>query len=145
MTLKTAVIAAVLAALAAALVMADETSRPIIVTDIGRAMRPTSFYIKVFRWTPGPDGQLSIPAVSLTHQGPPASALTAAVDASVIYLGVDDIDATLASIKANGGKIIAPRRVAPGLMILALFADPGGNRMGLVEMKDGKPVTPPAR
>jgi hypothetical protein len=31
------------------------------------------------------------------------------------------------------------------VVILGLFRDPAGARMGLVEAKDGKPIVPPAR
>ncbi len=61
----------------------------------------------------------------------------------MIYLGVEDINATLETIKAHGGKVHAPRMVVPGVTILALFFDPAGNRMGLIEIgKDGKPIVP---
>ena len=63
----------------------------------------------------------------------------------VIYLGVDDITATLAKITANGGSIVFPRLEVPGVAVVALFKDPAGNRMGLVEMAGGKPKIPPAR
>ena len=53
----------------------------------------------------------------------------------IIYLGVADIDATLAAIAAAGGKTEMPRTVIPGVVTLALFLDPAGNRMGLVETK----------
>jgi hypothetical protein len=33
----------------------------------------------------------------------------------------------------------------PGVVILALFTDPAGNRMGLVELADGKPIVPPVQ
>jgi predicted enzyme related to lactoylglutathione lyase len=61
----------------------------------------------------------------------------------VIYLGVPDIKATETAIKANGGVVVAPRFEVPGVVILALFTDPAGNRMGLVEMAaDGKAKIP---
>jgi predicted enzyme related to lactoylglutathione lyase len=63
----------------------------------------------------------------------------------VLYLGVDDITATLDQITANGGGVVFPRMVVPGVVILALFTDPAGNRMGLVELADGKPIVPPVQ
>ena len=62
----------------------------------------------------------------------------------VIYIGVPDINATMAKIVAHGGSIVFPRYVVPGVVILALFKDPAGNRMGLVEMDGAKPRIPPA-
>jgi predicted enzyme related to lactoylglutathione lyase len=58
----------------------------------------------------------------------------------IIYLGVDDINASLESIAKAGGKMEVPRTVIPGVVIFALFRDPAGNRMGLVETP-AKPAT----
>jgi hypothetical protein len=35
-----------------------------------------------------------------------------------------------------------PRFEVKGVVVIGLFTDPAGNTMGLVEMKDGKPVVP---
>jgi len=35
--------------------------------------------------------------------------------------------------------------VIPGVVILAIFKGRAGNRMGLVEIAEGKPITPPAK
>ena len=61
---------------------------------------------------------------------------------TVVYFGVDDINATMAKVTANGGKIHAPRFTVPGVVILGLFTDPAGNRVGLVERKNGNPIVP---
>jgi predicted enzyme related to lactoylglutathione lyase len=63
----------------------------------------------------------------------------------VLYVGVPDINATLAAVKAHGGSVVFGRMAAPGVAILALFKDPAGNRMGLVEIANGKPIVPPAQ
>lgn len=60
----------------------------------------------------------------------------------VLYIGVSDITATLAAITASGGQIVFPRYEVPGVVVLALFTDPAGNRMGLVEMAGDKPRIP---
>jgi predicted enzyme related to lactoylglutathione lyase len=52
----------------------------------------------------------------------------------MIYLGVADINATLEKIAAHGGAAASPRMEVPGVVVLAIFTDPAGNRMGLVEM-----------
>ena len=49
------------------------------------------------------------------------------------YVQVDQIDPTLAAIEAAGGKTLMPRTVLPGMVTLAMFADPQGNVVGLVE------------
>jgi predicted enzyme related to lactoylglutathione lyase len=48
----------------------------------------------------------------------------------------------LNQIKARGGAIDAPRFEVKGVAILALFRDPAGNPMGLLELENGKPKVP---
>jgi uncharacterized protein len=89
-----------------------------------------AFYKTVFGWEAGPTGALSVPV-----NGPPLNGtLRKDQGEKVIYIGVPDITATLEQVVANGGKIHAPRFEVPGVVILGLFFDPAGNRMGLVEM-----------
>ena len=53
-------------------------------------------------------------------------------------------DTALAKVVANGGKVVFPRTPVPGVVVVGLFTDPAGNRMGLVEMDGDKPRVPPA-
>lgn len=43
------------------------------------------------------------------------------------YIGVDDVDATLNEIQAEGGKTLMPAHDAPGVGRIAMAADPQGN------------------
>ena len=43
------------------------------------------------------------------------------------YIGVDDVDATLTRIEAEGGKTLMPAHDAPGVGRIAMAADPQGN------------------
>lgn len=52
---------------------------------------------------------------------------------SVFYVQVEDIDAHLGKINANGGSTVVPRTVIPEMVTFALFNDPAGNMVGLVE------------
>jgi len=97
----------------------------------------TRFYSSVFGWEIAADGRFVLPAAS-----PLPGALRQDPGEKVIYLGVKDITASLAKCEAHGGKIVQPRFEVPGLVILGLFTDPAGNRMGLVEMGDGRAGTP---
>ena len=47
------------------------------------------------------------------------------------YIGVDDIDATLANIEKMGGKTITPKSEIPQTGWYAIFSDPTGNKLGL--------------
>jgi predicted enzyme related to lactoylglutathione lyase len=118
---------------------------PIVYFDIAgpELAKQAAFYKDVFGWDIGPGGQFSVPVASPLagnlrveppQQGP--------VSERVIYIGVADITATLKTIVAHGGAIVFPRYEAKGVAVLALFTDPAGNRMGLVEMVGDKPKIP---
>jgi uncharacterized protein len=138
------------AAAAALMLQASAASAapaPVVFVDIAATSLPSqaAFYHEVFDWTIKPDGTFSVPVASplpgnlrveAASQGP--------VTERVLYIGVTDINATLAKIVAHGGSIVFPRQVVPGVVILALFKDPAGNRSGLVEMDGAKPRIPPA-
>ncbi|MEM8786229.1 MAG: VOC family protein [Pseudomonadota bacterium] len=56
-----------------------------------------------------------------------------------LYIQVADIDKALADVAARGGKTIMEKMSVPNGPTVALFADPAGNTMGLVE-----PMQPPS-
>jgi predicted enzyme related to lactoylglutathione lyase len=120
---------------------------PIVFVDIVGAELPkqAQFYREVFGWQVGPGGNFAVPAATpmqgtLRVEDPKKNPIE-----RVIYLGVPDINATLAAIAAHGGKTVLPRLEVPNVAILALFTDPAGNRMGLVEMNGDKAKVPGAR
>ena len=128
--------------------MAAADPAPIVFFDIAapELANQAQFYKDIFGWQVGPDGRISVPAASplpgLLRVEPPSQG---PLTERVIYLGVPDINATLARITARGGAVVLPRTEVPGVVVLALFTDPAGNRMGLVEMDGGKPKIPKAR
>ena len=113
---------------------------PIVFFDIAGPdlARQSAFYRDVFGWESGPGGTLSVPVTGSTLSG----ALRQDPAAKVIYLGVDDVTASLARVTAHGGKVVQPRFEVKGVVILGLFTDPAGNPMGLVEMQGGRPKIP---
>jgi uncharacterized protein len=50
----------------------------------------------------------------------------------VVYATVPDINAALARIEEHGGRTVVPR-IDIGVVIMAQYVDPEGNRMGLLE------------
>lgn len=97
----------------------------------------------MFDWDIGADGSFSVPVaaplranlrVETGEYGPSVE--------RVVYIGVADINHTLEQIKAHGGAMVLPRLEVPGVVILALFTDPAGNRTGLVEMAGDKAKVP---
>jgi predicted enzyme related to lactoylglutathione lyase len=138
-----------LAAPAAAAPAATGTSMPapIVFFDIAAPdlASQAAFYKAVFGWDANPAGGLVVPVTSPLPGNlrvePPTDGPTTE---RVLYVGVPDINATLAKVTASGGSVVFGRMAAPGIVILALFKDPAGNRMGLVELDAaGKPIVPP--
>ncbi len=57
--------------------------------------------------------------------------------ATVNTVGVDDLDATIEKVLANGGAIIMPKDVIPGMGYLAYVREPGGAPIGLFQAISG--------
>lgn len=112
---------------------------PIVFFDIAGPdpAAQAAFYAGVFGWSVGAGGQLSV-----STTGPLPGTLRTDPADKVLYFGVEDVTATLESVIAHGGTVEAPRFAVPGVVILGLFKDPAGNRLGLVEIKDGAPIVP---
>jgi uncharacterized protein len=107
-------------------------SAPIVFFDIAGpdAAKLKQFYAENFGWSIDGANGITTPNLKGTlRQDPPET---------LIYLGVPDIDAALKKIVASGGSVVMPRMVIPQVVTFALFKDPAGNRMGLVE------IAPPA-
>lgn len=98
-----------------------------------------AFYSAVFGWDVGPVGHVSPPVIA---GGVLPGFLRTDPAEKVLYIGVDDVKTAETDIAAHGGKVLVPRFEVKGVVVMYLFTDPAGNRMGLVEMKDGKPVIP---
>lgn len=50
-----------------------------------------------------------------------------------VYVQCDDITSKLGEVEANGGSTVMPRTEIPDVVTFALFKDPAGNLVGLVE------------
>lgn len=50
-----------------------------------------------------------------------------------VYVAVDDLDASLQRAEQLGGRIVSPPMGVPGGPIIAKFADPDGNVLGLMK------------
>jgi predicted enzyme related to lactoylglutathione lyase len=114
---------------------------PIVFFDIAGpdAAKLRAFYAGAFGWKIGPTnaiGRDSTGGLDGTLRQDPAE--------KVLYLGVPDVTAALAAVVRAGGAVVQPRFEVPGVVVLGLFTDPAGNRMGLVETRDGRPVVPGA-
>ncbi|MEJ1967765.1 MAG: VOC family protein [Rhizomicrobium sp.] len=116
------------AARAAASAEAPMTPAPIVFFDIAGpdAAKLKDFYAGNFGWTIDAANAIKTPGLDGTlRQDPPEK---------IIYIGVPDIDAAMAKIRASGGEIVTPKIPIP-TGVFVLFKDPAGNRMGLVQAK----------
>ena len=101
--------------------------------------RAIKFYEKVFDWQiekwDGPieywlimTGEEDKPGIDggLARRENPTTGVENTID-------VKDLDASLANVKANGGKVIRPRMAVPGVGWMAYIKDTEGNVFGLME------------
>lgn len=97
-----------------------------------------AFYTGVFGWTlahPEAGDQAPYTMISTNSGSELAGGIGQAERGPDVkfYMGVADLDATLAAIEARGGAVVlAPRQVEEGGVHIALFSDPEGNVLGLV-------------
>ena len=97
--------------------------------------RSAEFYEKVFGWQirKRGDGAIAfddavgqVSGTWVTNRPP------AATPGLLIYIMVDDVEATIASVIAEGGELVQPVG-ADAPEITARFRDPGGNVLGLYQ------------
>jgi predicted enzyme related to lactoylglutathione lyase len=104
-----------------------------------------SFYSGLFGWSfnkwdggdywmihTGPDEQPGINGGLMPRRGDLPQA-TAAVNAFVITVDVDDVDASVAHGLGSGGSIALPKMAVPGIGWLAYLKDPDGNIFGMMQ------------
>ena len=93
------------------------------------------FYSEVFGWKVDADNPMNYGMVDTDSGEGIAGGLTKSdtAPAVMVYVQVDDLDATLAEVTAKGGATIMPASDVPGGPTMAIFADPSGNHIGLVK------------
>jgi predicted enzyme related to lactoylglutathione lyase len=117
------------AALALSAGAAAAAPAPIVFFDIGGPdmAKLRDFYAAIFGWDITPSGAITTANLSGTlRQDPPEK---------ILYVGVPDLDAAIAKVKASGGTIETPKLPTPTGETFVLIRDPAGNRMGMVQPK----------
>ena len=96
------------------------------------------FYRKLFDWDISADNPMNYGVVD-TQAGGINGGVTAdpAAPRVVIYVGVEDLQASLARAESLGGKTVTPPTEIPGVVTFAIMSDPEGNIIGLV-LDDGE-------
>jgi len=98
------------------------------------------FYSDVFGWKIEADQMYGY--VQFQSEGGPGGGFVEAgkenpvnveykTDSLLVYLGTDDIEASLAAVEAHGGKTLLPKTEIPHVGWWAVFEDPSGNRLAL--------------
>jgi predicted enzyme related to lactoylglutathione lyase len=100
------------------------------------------FYSKAFGWQVNADNPMNYGIVEAQSGGIGGgiSAGDGGTKQVTFYIEVDDPQAYLDKVEAKGGKTVMPVTEIPGMVVLAQFADPEGNIVGLV--KAGYPPNP---
>jgi predicted enzyme related to lactoylglutathione lyase len=80
----------------------------------------------------GPDDKPGINGGLVPRRGPVPEA-AAAVNAFVITVDVDDVDASVSGALAAGGVVAVPKMAVPGIGWLAYLKDPDGNILGVMQ------------
>ena len=97
----------------------------------------TAFYSGLFDWTPtavpGFENYSLIGAEEAGVGGAIGRGMEEMPTYLTMYIEVEDITDHLAKIEGSGGKAVMPRTEIPGTVTFALFSDPAGNLVGLVE------------
>ncbi|MCW8879760.1 MAG: hypothetical protein OQK51_22090 [Kangiellaceae bacterium] len=120
-------------------------SAPIVFFDIAgpEGSNLKEFYSELFDWEIGTGGNFSTSVISATESPPTLMAAIRNDPAeNLVYLGVEDITAKLTEVVEKGGEVDTARFEVPGVVILGLFRDPAGNRVGLVEIENGNVKVP---
>jgi predicted enzyme related to lactoylglutathione lyase len=93
-----------------------------------------NFYAELFGWKVQQDDQLNYTTFEAQEGfggGFNPINETNPAGTTVAYIGVEDIETTLARIEERGGKTLVPKTEIPGFGWFALFADLSGNTVGL--------------
>jgi uncharacterized protein len=96
-----------------------------------------SFYKEVFSWeidsnNPQNYGMVK-PANNKSIGGGVGAAEEGTPGHAIFYVEVPDTDASLKQIEALGGKTVVPTTTIPDMVTFAMFQDPEGNIIGLVQ------------
>jgi predicted enzyme related to lactoylglutathione lyase len=95
-----------------------------------------SFYSAIFGWK---FDDHAVPGYTLIHTGhEPTGGMFPKPDAAPsscmnVYFTVPSIDDTLKAVKANGGQVLVPKTAVPNVGHLAMFMDPEGIAVGLMQ------------
>jgi predicted enzyme related to lactoylglutathione lyase len=114
-------------------------NHPIVHIDIPaiNGKESAEFYAKTFDWKL--DHAPEFDYWQFAAEGGPGGGFMkagndgATINQLVVYIGTDDIEASLADVEANGGKTLQPKTEITGIGWFAVFSDPIGNAVALFQ------------
>jgi predicted enzyme related to lactoylglutathione lyase len=118
------------------------TGHPIVHVEIPASdlKEASKFYTEVFGWQIDTSTMEDYPMFAA--EGGPGGGFVQLSDTAhsvgrpLLFIGTDDIDASLAAVEAHGGKTLMPRTAIPHVGWWAVFDDPVGNTLALYTRDD---------
>jgi uncharacterized protein len=99
------------------------------------------FYSNVFGWKVNADNPMNYGIVDAADTGGGIGGGISAGDGGTkqvtVYIAVDNPQGYLDKVESKGGKTVMPVTEIPGMVILAQFADPEGNVVGIIDANYG--------
>ena len=100
------------------------------VKDLDKAQ---AWYTKVFGWNLEKYPELNYVSTPSDHEGVGIGLNAGEMSAGAIpYVPSTDIPGLLQKVEGAGGKVISPESEIPGMGTFAIFADPDGNTIGVI-------------
>lgn len=103
------------------------------------AKKSQDFYAKLFGWNVDANNPMNYGLVRPAEgSGGIGGGIGANPDGKpmvAFYVGVDDIHGMLKKAESMGSQVLMPVTTIPGMVTFAMFADPDGNAIGLVDNK----------
>ena len=97
----------------------------------------SEFYTNVFEWKVDFENPMDYGLVETGGEGGIGGGIFQAEEGAgpfvTLYIQVDDLQAYLDKVETRGGKSVMPPTEIPGVVTLAVFTDPQGNRIGMVK------------
>ena len=97
--------------------------------------RSQKFYSDLFEWHVQPEDEMNYGVVDTHTEGGIGGGISGdgAYSGVTVYVQVDDLQKFLDKAESLGGKTVMPPMEVPGVVTLAMFSDPEGNVIGMIQ------------
>ena len=109
--------------------------KPVVHWEINAKDAPKlqKFYRELFDWTIDANNAMNYGMVTTGGAGINGGIGPSETPGVTFYVEVEDLQEYLTLAQRSGGKVLQSPTTLPGAVTLAVFADPEGNRIGLVK------------